>query len=169
MEIKGKYNTITVFHDNVEYDEMDQMKRIANCRAFADAHSAQDAQDRASWCSSSFGQVWHKEARCDRYGGPCRHCACRRRRRGRHPRHSRHARNRSPCGSCRGADAGECGAIALQGRHDHGDNLPDRHQPGRELRCAVRRCLSKFFGSRRRERHDARTGFTINRINRQGN
>ncbi len=37
MEIKGKYNTITVFNDNVEYDEMDQMKRIANCRAFSDA------------------------------------------------------------------------------------------------------------------------------------
>ena len=34
MEIKGKYNTITVFNDKVEYDELEQMKKIANCQAF---------------------------------------------------------------------------------------------------------------------------------------
>ena len=36
MEIKGKYNTITVFNDNVEYDELEQIKKIANCQAFKD-------------------------------------------------------------------------------------------------------------------------------------
>ena len=79
--------------------------RTCRRRAFAYAHATQDAQDLASRCSSSFGQVWHKEARCDRYGGPCRRCTCRRRRRGRYPRHTRHASGYSG-GSCRDADAG---------------------------------------------------------------
>ena len=37
MEIKGKYNTIKVFNDTVEYDEFEQMKSIANCPAFRDS------------------------------------------------------------------------------------------------------------------------------------
>ena len=36
MEIKGKYNTIKVFNDNIDYEELEQIKKIANCQAFKD-------------------------------------------------------------------------------------------------------------------------------------
>ena len=36
MEIKGKYNSATIFTDNVEYQCIDQVKTLVNCQAFAD-------------------------------------------------------------------------------------------------------------------------------------
>ena len=36
MEIKGKYNTATVFTENIEYDCINRIKSLVNCQAFTD-------------------------------------------------------------------------------------------------------------------------------------